>query len=82
VPSDDRNLVEKSEGAQERAHNLDWRIYDLAITPDRGGFLSEKTSLDCWRVERQGAPPLAAVLDKNHSFEGYACSIRPSSSIL
>jgi cation diffusion facilitator family transporter len=35
VPSDDRNLVEKIEEAQERAHNLDWRIYDLAITPVR-----------------------------------------------
>jgi cation diffusion facilitator family transporter len=36
VPSDETNITENVEGALKRARDLDWRIYDLALTPVRG----------------------------------------------
>src|SRR5215216_6755535 len=35
VPSDETNITEKVEDAIKRARDLDWRIYDLALTPVR-----------------------------------------------
>jgi cation diffusion facilitator family transporter len=35
VPSDSTNIPEKVEDAIKRARDLDWRIYDLALTPVR-----------------------------------------------
>ena len=35
VSSDETNIPEKVENAIKRARNLDWRIYDLALTPVR-----------------------------------------------
>jgi divalent metal cation (Fe/Co/Zn/Cd) transporter len=35
VPSDTANLAENIEDALEQAHDLDWRIQDLAIMPVR-----------------------------------------------
>jgi cation diffusion facilitator family transporter len=35
VPSDETNILEKVEDAIKRARDLDWRIYDLALTPVR-----------------------------------------------
>jgi cation diffusion facilitator family transporter len=35
VPNDETNITEKIEDALERARGLDWRIYDLALTPVR-----------------------------------------------
>ena len=35
VPSDETNITEKIEDALRRARDLDWRIYDLALTPVR-----------------------------------------------
>ena len=35
VPSDEANITEKVEDAIRRARDLDWRIYDLALTPVR-----------------------------------------------
>jgi hypothetical protein len=35
VPSDETNIPEKVEDALGRAHDLDWRIHDLALTPVR-----------------------------------------------
>jgi hypothetical protein len=35
VSSDETNIPEKVEDAIERARDLDWRIYDLALTPVR-----------------------------------------------
>jgi hypothetical protein len=35
VPSEENNITQKVEDALKRAHDLDWRIYDLALTPVR-----------------------------------------------
>ena len=35
VPSDETNITQKVEEALRRARDLDWRIYDLALTPVR-----------------------------------------------
>jgi hypothetical protein len=35
VSSDETNIPEKVENAIKRARGLDWRIYDLALTPVR-----------------------------------------------
>ena len=35
VPSDSTNILEKVEDAIKRARDLDWRIYDLTLTPVR-----------------------------------------------
>jgi cation diffusion facilitator family transporter len=36
VPSNETNIMENIEDALKRARDLDWRIYDLALTPVRG----------------------------------------------
>lgn len=46
VPADGANLVEKIEDAARRAHDLHWRIQDLAITPVRKLPGSERPAPD------------------------------------
>lgn len=46
VPSDERNLVARIEEAKERMMKLDWRMYDVVISPVRSLESAQETESD------------------------------------
>jgi cation diffusion facilitator family transporter len=51
VPSDETNITQNIEDALRQAHDLNWRIYDLALTPvrelpEKGGQAAEEKQTD------------------------------------